>query len=708
MKYDATGYEQPWRENFELRAAGAWLLGALVISIGAAGMSWQLGFVLWQEWGLALTIALIMFIIRFRAARRLGKLQRTVLYGRNLTFIDFDGLREKLAQRIPVKLSLAKRFANWRAKKRGDEIPYPQFVSGGPMKTVWLGTGFAWQTRHTQRAQEIIKHDPKALEIDLASDSSAGFSDRSGDNTVMGQTWIHGLEPEEHDLWQPLSHLQGHTLILGTTGSGKTRLLDLLISQAIARKECVIIIDPKGDRELRENARRACREMGIGNRFVSFHPGFPEESVRIDPLQNWSQVSDIASRIESLLPTSSGQGDPFTKFAFQAINAIAQGLVLIYKRPSLQNLYSYLQAGSPSLLSQAMYAYAKENDPDFEQHRKARIPVPIPPRGETALLEGGFAIAETEKMAAGENCLNPEGVAGFWTNYYRQFMVQSHPDAGMEALIGMFEHNKEHASKMLASLIPIMSMLTSGEIGPLLSPRPGEGEILDMKKICDAGLVCYIGLDSLTNTSVGGAIGSILLADLTSVAGNRYNFPEKDKAKMPPINLFVDEVAEVMNRPLIQLLNKARGAGFRVTLATQTTPDLEAKLGSAAEMKKVLGNVNNVISLRLLDPDSQKFFSDGLMTTRIQYVMHTQGNSASSDNPLATSANLGERLMEEEAPLIQPQMLGSLPNLEFFAKVSGGSLLKCRVPILVDKLPDKPVAPRKMRLFDRFMEKIGA
>ena len=143
MKYDATGYEQPWRENFELRAAGAWLLGALIILACAAGMRWQLGFILWQEWGLALAIAAIMFGIRFRAARKLGRLQRTVLYGRNLTFIDFDGLREKLAQQVPVKLSLMKRYANWKAERKGEEKPYPDHVSGGPLKTVWLEIGRA-------------------------------------------------------------------------------------------------------------------------------------------------------------------------------------------------------------------------------------------------------------------------------------------------------------------------------------------------------------------------------------------------------------------------------------------------------------------------------------------------------------------------------------------------------------------------------------
>ncbi len=34
---------------------------------------------------------------------------------------------------------------------------------------------------------------------------------------------------------QPLKHTEGHSLIVGTTGSGKTRMFDILISQAILR-----------------------------------------------------------------------------------------------------------------------------------------------------------------------------------------------------------------------------------------------------------------------------------------------------------------------------------------------------------------------------------------------------------------------------------------------------------------------------------------
>src|SRR5690606_7753089 len=121
--------------------------------------------------------------------------------------------------------------------------------------------------------------------------------------------------------------MKGHLLLLGTTGAGKTRLLDLLISQAIMRDEAVIILDPKGDKELRDVAERACAKMGKPDRFVLFHPAFPYQSVRLDPLANFSRLTELASRIAALIPSETG-ADPFKAFGQSALNNLSQGLVL--------------------------------------------------------------------------------------------------------------------------------------------------------------------------------------------------------------------------------------------------------------------------------------------------------------------------------------------------------------------------------------------
>ena len=231
-----------------------------------------------------------------------------------------------------------------------------------------------------------------------------------------------------------------------------------------------------------------------------------------------------------------------------------------------------------------------------------------------------------------------------------------------------------------ASLMPVLVMLTSGQLGPLLSPDPSDADdtrdLMRMTDLINDGYVAYIGLDSLSDGMVGSAIGSLLIAELTSIAGDRYNYGVNNK----PVSVFIDEAAEVMNDPFVQLLNKGRGAGLRLTVATQSFADFAARTGSKDKATQVLANLNNLIALRVLDAETQTYITDSLPKIRLQTLMRTQASSTQSDNPLLYSGNAGERLIEEEGDLLPPALLGHLPNLEYIGRLAGGgrSRADCR------------------------------
>ncbi len=176
----------------------------------------------------------------------------------------------------------------------------------------------------------------------------------------------------------------------------------------------------------------------------------------------------------------------------------------------------------------------------------------------------------------------------------------------------------------------------------------------------------------------GSAIGSIVVSDLTAVAGDRYNYGINNRR----VNLFVDELAEVINESVIQLLNKGRGAGFSLYIAAQTYADLVARLGSEHRARQVLGNMNNQFVLRIIDSETQQYIVDGLPKTRIKHVMRTQGQTTLGESPWLYGGNQGERLIEEEADLFPAPLLGMMPNLEYIAKISGGKIIKGRFPVL--------------------------
>ena len=657
-KHDPMNYEMPWRPNYEAYALLAWLLTA-----GLAPLSNLFWFRLpWPPYYAIEMLCGSMTLYWFPSAWRLWRMKRH-LRGKSLQFESLDAVLRRM---------------------------------NGHSGELWLGYGFDWENRHAQRVRQLLKCDLSRV-VPSSPDSA------------MGYRWLHGLGlQEERPQYQPLKQLEGHTLIVGTSGSGKTRLLDLVITQAVLRHEAVVIIDPKGDRDLRETTRRACEAAGEPGRFVCFHPAYPEQSVRLDPLANYHRVTEIASRLAALVPSVQSGNDPFQSFAWQALNHIAQGLVLIHRQPTLLQLRRYLEGGAAPLVAKAVEAYAKWLDEhkgtDFLAGARQcldalNVALNIEPMSEPLRSQALSDLAIRQKAEADawslaqaisdsetrEETAAPESreetLAWHWMAFYHQVIEPHYPKAELEGLLSMYRHDRTHFAKMVASLLPIMNMLTSGDLGPMLSPDRSNDQdprpVTDTARLIREGQVLYLGLDSLSDGLVGSAIGSLILADLASVAGNRYNFGIDNL----PVNVYVDEAAEVVNEPFIQLLNKGRGAGLRLTVATQTYADFAARLGGRDRAEQVLGNLNNLIALRVINRDTQQYIVDNLPKTHLKTVMHTQSQSVSSEDPLRHGGNQGERLIEEEADLFQAPLLGMLPNLEYFACL-GHRIVKGRLPIL--------------------------
>ena len=509
-------------------------------------------------------------------------------------------------------------------------------------KAVWLGDGFDWTDIEAQKMHSMIGQGI-AKTIGKISD----------EHKLNGAYWLHGLD-EESERHMSLDNLVGHTGFVGTTRVGKTRGMELLIGQAILRGECVIVIDPKGDHALQENMKRICERIGQPERFVYFHPAHPEKSVSIDPMRNWNRRTELASRVAALIPSETG-ADPFAAFGWKVLNDIVNGLVATGVSPNLAHLKQYIEGGADNLLLNTLRHH-------FIDH-----------------------VADWESRSSGFIKKHKDRVLEAYIDFYKQIVIHEAQSSDLDGLISTFEHNRDHFQKMVASLIPILSMLTSDPLADLLSPTAeigGKRQSTDMAKIINNNQVLYLGLDSLADGTVGSAIGSIMLADLTAVAGDRYNYGIDS---IRPVNLFIDEAAEVINQPTIQLMNKGGGALFRVTLAMQTFADLPARLGDANKAKQVLGNINNLICFRVTDGDTQKYITDSLPKFKYKSINLRYGHGADAHLQDEYKSSYQESVMEEEAPVIPPAILGELAPLHFFAKLSGGRLIKGKIKILQDE-----------------------
>jgi conjugal transfer pilus assembly protein TraD len=266
----------------------------------------------------------------------------------------------------------------------------------------------------------------------------------------------------------------------------------------------------------------------------------------------------------------------------------------------------------------------------------------------------------------------------------------------VDGLLSLVMHDPVHLSKMIQNVLPLMTALTSGVLGPLLSPDASDTAdrrpVFDARKVIDQRRCLYLGLDALVDPVAAAAIGAIVLADLAQVAGEVFN--DRSGAPQVPVLVFVDEAAEVVNAPLVQLLNKSRGAGFSICLAAQTVHDYEARLGTAAAARMLLGNPGNVIALRTADLETQRFCAGSLAPVSIESI--TQSRSTGIRPPFddgVASSSIGIRRDLREVPLFAPEWLGLLPDLHFVARIAGGRTVKGELPRLVE--PARRRAPAR-------------
>jgi conjugal transfer pilus assembly protein TraD len=532
----------------------------------------------------------------------------------------------------------------------------------------WLGRGFDWTPLHAQRMQRALCAGSVAPPARL----------------------VDSVQPRPGTLFVPAAVLSSHTLVFGQTGAGKTRLAELLVTSFLARHRdaVVLIIDPKGDQGLQSLLARACAATGRADALVTLHPAFPEQSVRFDPLRNFTRASSIATRITALLP-SQGQGDAFVQFAWRALNRLVEAMVYAGVRPTLASLRRCLEDDARPLLAQVLDAWEVRSR--SQPLHAAVLEAGGSPAGSPA--GGGGARAARARPAV---VLEPRLAAA--VARYRE-RVGTRPrdrEPAVDGLLSLVMHDPVHLSKMIQNVLPLMTALTSGVLGPLLSPDASDTAdrrpVFDARKVIDQRRCLYLGLDALVDPVAAAAIGAIVLADLAQVAGEVFN--DRSGAPQVPVLVFVDEAAEVVNAPLVQLLNKSRGAGFSICLAAQTVHDYEARLGTAAAARMLLGNPGNVIALRTADLETQRFCAGSLAPVSIESI--TQSRSTGIRPPFddgGTSSSIGIRRDLREVPLFAPEWLGLLPDLHFVARIAGGRTVKGELPRLVE--PARRRAPAR-------------
>ncbi|MEI7178122.1 type IV conjugative transfer system coupling protein TraD [Pectobacterium carotovorum] len=565
---------------------------------------------------------------------------------------------------------------------------------------LFIGKGFRWEQKHTHRLMQTYRPEFRryveptpAYQLARRLEERLEFASFPLSQLPRLTTWdiplnpvrplppvgglprLHGIEPEEVDVSLPLGERVGHSLVLGTTRVGKTRLAELFITQDIRRKnhlgehEVVIVFDPKGDADLLKRMFVEARRAGRENAFYVFHLGWPEISARYNAVGRFGRISEVATRISGQL-SGEGNSAAFREFAWRFVNIIARALIELGQRPDYMLIQRHVINIDALFIEYAQHYFARTEPKAWE------VIVQI----EAKLNEKNIPrnmIGREKRVVALEQYLSQA------RNY----------DPVLDGLRSAVRYDKTYFDKIVASLLPLLEKLTSGKIAQLLAPNYSDlndpRPIFDWMQIIRKRAVVYVGLDALSDAEVAAAVGNSMFSDMVSVAGHIYKFgiddglPGASADTKVPINVHADEFNELMGNEFIPMINKGGGAGIQVTAYTQTLSDIEARIGNRAKAGQVVGNFNNLFMLRVRETATAELLTKQLPKVEVYTTTVVSGATDSSDIYTKTdfTSNTQDRISMSSVPMIEPSHVVQLPKGQCFALLQGGNLWKVRMPL---------------------------
>jgi conjugative coupling factor TraD (TOL family) len=587
---------------------------------------------------------------------------------------------------------------------------------------LFMGYGFYWTQRHTQRlidarrpeaqaflapshigqittksVRRLVKTSGRLPAFGVVSDALLAprwWNPIADIPDLGGSALLHGVEPDEVPISLSQKHRVGHLLVIGTTRVGKTRLLEILVTQDIRDKRVVIVIDPKGDAELMMRVYAEAARAGRLDQFYLFHLGYPEISARYNGIGNFARITEVANRATNALPNS-GNSAAFKEFAWRFTNLVAQAQVALGQVPTYELLLRDITDIEPLFIRYAEYMLDKMGPPTWESQVQ---------RVEAAVAAG----AKNFPIPRALQDRTPRLIA--IVHVLKELQL---PEPVLQGLATAVRYERSFFEKIVASLGPFLEKLTTGAVGKLISPDYFDANdkrpIFDWMQVIRQGGIVYVGLDALSDPVVASAIGNTMLADLVSVGGKLYKSgldPHHPDGKiiLPTVDCHFDEVNELIGPEFIPMVNKMGGAGFRISAYTQTIPDIEARVGDKAKAQQILGNFNHLVMLRVKSSETAKFFTDQLPKVDVTQLTMVSGvtDTAADQGTVDFVSRNEDRVSTQQVETLTPADIMAQPQGQAFALLEGNRLSHIRMPLPVSAADDE-FLPESLRAIGEAM-----
>lgn len=341
---------------------------------------------------------------------------------------------------------------------------------------------------------------------------------------------------------------RAHTLVVGSTGAGKTTTLMVMARDIIKRGHGLIFVDLKGSpdvvRILHEYAERYGRDF---QHWIMQTPGEeydgpdPKGPAYYDPLNRGD-----ASRRTNLIMAG-------RKWSEEYYKVLAQ---------------DYLQ-------------------------RAFEVAIATPPSNAVSSFADIVSLFDVNKLRDRAKLLELKGSRRF-DEILRQIDQYFNNDGSVKK-----ESGTESALKSVEAELRI---LTNSTAGAWLRKDPDGDNDINLRSVADNGSIVVFSLDSLNYESDANRIGNLIIQDLKTVTSELQNKPADNV-----LQVYIDEFSAIDSENIVGLINKSRAANVPVTLSTQAIDDLRKE--SDSFMGRVVANINSFIVHRANDYDDAEEYA---------------------------------------------------------------------------------------------------
>ncbi len=449
----------------------------------------------------------------------------------------------------------------------------------------------------------------------------------------------------------PIANLFTHTLVQGTTGTGKTYMMYNLMEEALREQFGVLFVDGKGDpktvREITQIANKYQRKVYVFSDKASDSPD--GQLWHYNPVM-YGKPTAITERLMAVMDWSESFYENESKNLLQQIILFLADYIRIEKEREhrdiqgepltmdLETIHRFLD-----LSELAEYLFYEQSEHVIHKNYAEHV-------------QQTQADDVTAKQAPTPENVNKPKQPLLFQKYIRMFFRKDSLD--IEDLEAIKEERSEQ-SKLIRGLRTQLEQLIYSDLGERFTVK--EGCTLDLERILKDGDIAIFSLDSNNYNTFIPTIGRFIVADSAYITTTLYGNTDTFSGVL---GVF-DEFGSYGNDNILDILSKARSAKMGAVLGIQSISDLANKRRNIDIKEQTIDNCNLFILGRTNSADNAEEIAELIGTYKdIDRTVMTE-NQLGSLSRLETKGERGT-VRKVNKFTFNPDNIKYLPNYQFF------------------------------------------